>query len=251
MTASPTTDAHAPILIFGGVGGIGEALARRLRATGRPVVVTARSFERAQALAHEIQATPAACDVLDETSIAAAVALASASGALGGIVYAVGSIVLKPLVRTTDDDMITAFRLNVLGAMTAVRLGAAALKQGNGSIVLFSSIAASQGFPMHTAIGTAKAAVEGLTLSLAAELAPSVRVNAIAPSLTSTPLAAGLTRNAAMADGIAALHPIQRLGTADEMAALAEFLLSAQAGWMTGQIIGVDGGRSSLRVGKA
>jgi NAD(P)-dependent dehydrogenase (short-subunit alcohol dehydrogenase family) len=240
-----------PILIIGGVGGIGEALARRLRASGHDVVVTARALDRAQALAHEIGATAMACDVLDEAAIGALVAAACRDGKLGGLVYAVGSIALKPLARTTSEDMLAAFKLNVVGAMTAVRLASEALKAAHGSVVLFSSVAASQGFPMHTAIGTAKAAVEGLTLSLAAELAPHVRVNAIAPSLTMTPLAAGLTRSQAMADGIAALHPIPRLGTADEMAALAQFMLSADAGWMTGQIIGVDGGRSTLRVGKA
>ena len=241
----------ASVLVIGGVGGIGEALVRRLRAEGRSVTVTARALDRAQALADEIGATAVACDVLDDAAIGAAVAAACREGKLGGLVYAVGSITLKPLARTTGDDMVAAFKLNVVGAMTAVRFATDALKAAHGSVVLFSSVAASQGFPMHAAIGTAKAAVDGLTLSLAAELAPHIRVNAIAPSLTLTPLAAGLTRSQAMADGIAALHPIPRLGTADEMAALAQFLLSGDAGWMTGQIIGVDGGRSVLRVGKA
>jgi NAD(P)-dependent dehydrogenase (short-subunit alcohol dehydrogenase family) len=243
--------ATEPVLIIGGVGGIGEALARRLRAHGQAVAVTARVLERAQTLADEIGATAIACDVLDDAAIAAAVTAAAPGGRLGGLVYGVGSISLKPLARTTSDDMVMAFKLNVVGAMSAVRLATEPLKAAQGSVVLFSSIAASQGFPMHTAIGTAKAAVEGLTLSLAAELAPHVRVNAIAPSLTTTPLAAGLMRSPAMAEGIAALHPIPRLGTAVEMAALAEFLLSTDAGWMTGQVIGVDGGRSTLRVGKA
>jgi NAD(P)-dependent dehydrogenase (short-subunit alcohol dehydrogenase family) len=245
------TNATDPILIFGGVGGIGGALARRLRTRGYTVVITSRVADRAAAFAAEIGAAPLVCDCLDEASIQAAIAAAAPDGRLGGIVYAVGSIPLKPLARTTAADMLAAFQLNVVGAMTAVRTGAEALKAAHGSVVLFSSVAASQGFPMHTAIAAAKAAVEGLTLSLAAELAPSVRVNAIAPSLTATPLAAGLTTNPLMAAGIAALHPIPRLGTADEMAALAQFLLSADAAWMTGQIIGVDGGRSTLRTGKA
>jgi NAD(P)-dependent dehydrogenase (short-subunit alcohol dehydrogenase family) len=240
-----------PILIFGGVGGIGEALARRLRARGQSVVVTSRAAERAEALAAEIGATALVCDVLDEASMQASVVAAAPDGRLGGLVYAVGTIPLKPLARTTAADMMTAFQVNVVGAMTAVRLATDALKAAGGSVVLFSSVAASQGFPMHTAIGTAKGAVEGLTISLAAELTPSIRVNAIAPSLTATPLAAALTNNTMIATGIAALHPIPRLGTADEMAALAQFLLSPDAGWMTGQIIGVDGGRSTLRVGKA
>ena len=250
MTEAEETST-SPILIFGGVGGIGEALARRLRAAGHAVAITSRSWERAQAVAGEIGAVPIACDVLADGAIEAAVASATHEGRLGGIAYAVGSIVLKPLARTTNDDMIAAFRLNVAGAAMAVRCGADALKAGRGSVVLFSSVVARQGFPMHVAIGTAKAAVEGLALSLAAELAPVVRVNAIAPSLTLTPLSSGITRNPAMADGIAALHPLPRLGSADEVAALAQFLLSEDAAWMTGQIIGVDGGRGTLRVGKA
>jgi NAD(P)-dependent dehydrogenase (short-subunit alcohol dehydrogenase family) len=240
-----------PVLIFGGVGGIGEALARRLRAQGQAVVVTSRDGERARALAGEIGASALVCDALDEASILAAVTAAAPEGRLAGVVYAVGSIVLKPLARTTSGDMLTAYQLNTVGAMLAVRAAADALKAASGSVVLFSTVAAAQGFPMHAAIGAAKGAVEGLALSMAAELAPHVRVNVIAPSLTATPLAAGLTRNPQMAEGIAALHPIPRLGTADEIAALAQFLLSTDAGWMTGQIIGVDGGRSMLRVGKA
>ncbi len=246
-----TSGTQAPVLIFGGVGGIGEALARRLRAAGKNVAITSRSAERVQSLAAEIGATALVCDVLDEASIVKACSSAVVDDQLGGLVYAVGSIPLKPLARTTSEDMMASYQVNVIGAMLAVRAAASALKAVNGSVVLFSSIAASQGFPNHVAIGAAKGAVEGLTLSLAAELAPSVRVNAIAPSLTATPLAAGLTQNAGMAAAIASLHPIPRLGTADEMAALAQFMLSPDAGWMTGQIIGVDGGRSSLRVGKA
>ena len=246
-----TPNTRAPVLIFGGAGGIGEALARRLRNAGIAVAISSRSMERIGALAAEIGAQPIVCDVLDGTSIKAACSAACQDGLLGGLVYAVGSIVLKPLARTTADDMDTAYRLNVIGAMLAIQAAAPPMKSANGSVVLFSSIAARQGFPNHTAIGAAKAAVEGLTISLAAELAPSVRVNAIAPSLTVTPLAASLTQNSMVAIGIAALHPVSRLGTADEMAALAQFLLSADAGWITGQIIGVDGGRSMLRTGKA
>lgn len=244
-------DASSQVLIFGGVGGIGEALARRLRADGRAVTITSRSLSRAQPLAAEIGATACACDVLDEAAIAAAVAAASYNGRLGGIVYAIGSTPLKTLARATAEDMLAAFRLNVVGAMTAVRLGADALKAAGGGVVLFSSIAAAQGFPSHTIVAAAKGAVSGLTLALAAELAPAARVNAIAPSLTVTPLSADLTQNAKMAEAIAASHPIPRLGAADEIAALAQFLLSSDAGWITGQIIGVDGGRSTLRVEKA
>ena len=246
-----TSDTPAPILIFGGAGGIGCALARRLRSAGQPVAITSRSGERAHAIGAETGAVALVCDVLDPDSIRSACAAAAHNGRLGGVVYAVGSMPLKPLARTSADDMLMAYRINVVGAFVAVQASAEALKAASGSVVLFSSVAAAQGFANHASIGAAKAAVEGLTLSLAAELAPAVRVNAIAPSLTVTPLAAPLTVNPIVADGIAKLHPIARLGTAGEMAALAQFLLSADAGWITGQIIGVDGGRSSLRVGKS
>jgi NAD(P)-dependent dehydrogenase (short-subunit alcohol dehydrogenase family) len=241
---------HDPVLIFGAVGGIGEALARRLHAAGVPLALTSRTLERVQPLADELAATALVCDVLDEAAITHACATAAPAGRLGGLVYAVGSIPLKPLARTQAQDMLAAYQLNVVGAMLALRESARALKAAAGSAVLFSSIAATQGFPSHAAIGAAKGAVEALVRTLAAELAPSVRINAIAPSLTATPLAEAMTRNANVAEAIAALHPVARLGAADEMAALAQFLLSPDAGWISGQILHVDGGRSTLRVGK-
>jgi NAD(P)-dependent dehydrogenase (short-subunit alcohol dehydrogenase family) len=239
-----------PVLIFGGVEGIGGELARRLCASGGRVALTSRSLERASTFAADIGAVPLVADVLDEESVAAAIATAVADGRLGGLAYAVGSIPLKPLPRVTAADLIDAYRLNVVGAALAVKHAAPALKAAGGSVVLFSSVAASQGFANHAIIGPAKAAVSGLTLALAAELAPYVRVNAIAPSLTRTPLASSLIGSERMAEAIADLHPLKRLGEAVDSAALAAFLLSPGAGWITGQVIGVDGGRGSLRVGK-
>jgi NAD(P)-dependent dehydrogenase (short-subunit alcohol dehydrogenase family) len=143
--------------------------------------------------------------------------------------------------------MLTAFRLNALGALFAIQAAQDALSAGRGSVVLFSSIAARAGFTNHAAIAAAKGAVEGLTVALAAELAPAIRINCIAPSLTRSTMAAPLLANAQMADAIAKQHPIPRLGEGEDAAALADFLLSEQAGWITGQIMAVDGGRSSVR----
>jgi NAD(P)-dependent dehydrogenase (short-subunit alcohol dehydrogenase family) len=240
-----------PILILGGVDGIGGELARRLTAEGYQVALSSRTLDRASLFANEIGAMPCAANVLDESSLSAAVATGAPAGRLAGLVYAVGSIPLKPLGRVNESELIEAYRVNVVGAALAVKHAASALKAGNGAVVLFSSVAATQGFPNHSIIGPAKAAVAGLTLALAAELAPDVRVNAISPSLSRTPLAAPIVGSERMAEAMADLHPLKRLGTAQDSAALAAFLLSAEAGWITGQIFGVDGGRGSLRVGKA
>jgi len=232
------------VVIIGATGGIGSALARRVAARGGRPFLIGRDAARVAALAAELGAGHAVADALDGQALAAAVQ--AAGSPLAGLAYCVGSIVLKPLKRVTEADMLDAYRLNVVGAMVAVQAAAPALTAGQGAVVLFSSVAARAGFPNHAAIGAAKAGVEGLALALGAELAP-VRVNVIAPSLTRTGIAAPLTGNAQMADAIARLHPVPRLGEAEDSAALADFLLSAQAGWISGQVIGVDGGRSSLR----
>jgi NAD(P)-dependent dehydrogenase (short-subunit alcohol dehydrogenase family) len=114
-------------------------------------------------------------------------------------------------------------------------------------VLFFSTIAVAQGFASHASISMAKGAVEGLTRALAAELAPKIRVNAIAPSLTDTPLASAIAGNASIAQGIAALHAMPRIGTAEDSAALGALLLSDQSGWITGQVMAVDGGRSRAR----
>lgn len=231
------------ILILGGVGGIGGALADRLLAKGHTVYVTTRDPGSAQTAVPRGQVLQA--DALDLGSVKAAVQQAGVNG-LHGLVYAIGSIDLKPLSRVTPDDLLKSFHVNVTGAFVALQEAAPLLAQSAGSIVLFSSVAAQRGFSNHVAIGTAKAALEGLAKSVAAELAPKVRVNVIAPSLTDTPLAKGMTQNPKIAETIASMHPLARLGDASETAALAEFLLSNDSGWMTGQVLHVDGGRSTL-----
>jgi NAD(P)-dependent dehydrogenase (short-subunit alcohol dehydrogenase family) len=235
-------------IIYGGAGGIGSALARRLRARGHDVHLVGRDAGRLAALADAIGATHAVADVADREALARATL--AAGSRLDGLAYCIGSINLKPLGRLTDADFLRDFELNALGAARAVQAALPALKASEGasaSILLMSSVAVAQGFPAHASVSMAKGAVEGLTVALAAELAPRIRVNCIAPSLTRTPLAVGLTGSETMASAIAALHPIPRLGEPDDVAALGALLLDSEAGWITGQIIGVDGGRSMLR----
>lgn len=234
------------IVILGATGGIGAALARRVAARGATPILLARDAARLEALAAEIPGAEA--HVVDVTDTAALKSAIVALGSpLSGLAYCVGSILLKPATRLTEADLADTYRLNVIGAAMAVQAAIPALQAGEGSVVLFSSVAARAGFANHLAIGAAKAAVEGMTVALAAELAPQVRVNAIAPSLTRTRIAEPLTRNPAMAEAIGKLHPIPRLGEPEDVAALADFLLSPDAGWITGQVIGVDGGRGTLR----
>ncbi len=233
-------------VIVGGTGGIGTALARRLAGQGK-VHLIGRDAGKLEALAGELSGSFAVADVTDRAALEAAIT--AAGPAISGLCYAVGTINLKPVSRITDDDVTRNFELNALGAFRAVQAALPALKHGEGvsSILLFSTVAVAQGFSSHVLISMAKGAIEGMMLSLAAELAPKVRVNCIAPSLTKTPLAEELTSSEQMATAIAGLHAMQRLGEADDVAALGAFLMSEEASWITGQVIGVDGGRATLR----
>ncbi|OYY07580.1 MAG: short-chain dehydrogenase [Rhizobiales bacterium 35-68-8] len=237
----------AKIVIYGGSGGIGAATARLLHRKGFDLHLVGRDAERLASVAAGIGADFTVGDVTDDTLFAR---VAEAAGErLAGLAYAVGTINLKPLARLSAQDFARDFRINAEGAALAVQAALPALKayEGTASVLLFSSVAVGQGFAAHASISMAKGAVEGLTRALAAELAPKVRVNAIAPSLTRTPLAKALTGSEQMAGAIAGLHALGRLGEPEDVAGLAAFLLSTEADWITGQVMGVDGGRSSLR----
>ena len=167
---------------------------------------------------------------------------------LHGLAYCPGSINLKPFRSLKPAAFQADFDVNVLGAVKVLQAAHQVLKKGGGSVVLFSTVAVGQGMPFHASVAAAKGAVEGLTKSLAAEWAPAIRVNCIAPSLTDTPLAGRLLSTPEKKEASGQRHPLKRVGEPEEIAALAHFLLSDEGSWMSGQVIGMDGGMSTLRV---
>lgn len=229
------------ILVVGGSSGIGLALVKQLIANGAIVYNASRgtSIEWPAGINH------IAYDVTGEVNQLAS----QLPDQLHGLVYSVGSINLKPFNRLTKEDFLNDYRLNVLGAAEIIQHSLKALRAaGESSIVLFSTVAATVGMGFHASIGSAKGAINGLTISLAAELAPNkIRVNAIAPSLTDTPLAKNLLSTDEKRESSARRHPLGKFGHPDDIAAAAMFLLSDQSSWVTGQILGVDGGLASTR----
>ena len=168
---------------------------------------------------------------------------------LDGMVYCPGSIDLKPFRSTKEEQFIQDFQINVMGAVRSVKAVLRALKKSDSTpgILFFSTVASNVGMPFHSSIATSKSALEGLTKSLAAEFAPKIRVNCIAPSLTNTSLASSLLSSADRIEKSNQRHPLKRIGKPEDIAAMACFLLSDQSSWITGQIIGVDGGLSSIK----
>ena len=168
---------------------------------------------------------------------------------LDGLAYCPGSINLKPFHRIKPEEFVKDYELQVVGAIKVIQAVLPRLKKSeSASIVLFSTVAVQTGFNFHSMVSASKGAVEGLTRALAAELAPLVRVNCIAPSLTDTPLAGNLLNSPEKREANALRHPLKRIGAAEDIANLAEFLLSDKSSWITGQVLHVDGGISSLKV---
>ncbi len=228
------------IAVIGDSRGIGEALRNTLLSEGHRVIGVSRSGG--------FQGHPN-YTAIHADAVASAVDLGVATDKLDGLVYCPGSITLKPFTSLREEHLLDDLRVNYIGAFQNIQANLKLLKAGqHASVVLFSTVAVGTGMPFHASISAAKAAVEGLTRSLAAELAPAIRVNAIAPSLTDTPLAENLLNNEKKQEAAAMRHPLKRIGTAEELAATAAFLLSEGSGWVSGQIIHVDGGMSRLRV---
>jgi NAD(P)-dependent dehydrogenase (short-subunit alcohol dehydrogenase family) len=167
---------------------------------------------------------------------------------IDGLVYCPGSIVLKPFHRIKAEDFANDYQLQTIGAIKTIQAVLPKLKEsGNASIVLFSTLAVQTGLNFHSLVASSKGAIEGLTRALAAEFAPSIRVNCIAPSLTDTPLAASLLNTDDKRLANAQRHPLKRIGTAEDISNLALFLLTEKSSWMTAQILHLDGGMSALK----
>ena len=230
-------------LIFGATGSVGSSLAEQLKNSGNDIHLVARNESEVKAIAEKLGCSYTVADVLEDGFIEK---VKSDINDIKGVAYCVGSIDLKPLRMVTEADMNKCMKLNLYSAIEAIKGFQESLKKNKGSVVLFSTVAAQRGFTNHTIIASAKAAVEGLTVTLAAEFAPNIRVNCIAPSLSKSKIAEPMLKNTAIAEGIAKAHPLKRLGEGKDSAALAKFLITEESSWVTGQIIAVDGGRSKL-----
>jgi len=236
------------VVITGGSGGIGSATARRAVAAGATVALIARDAERLQSVAQDAGAHAYPADVLDPQAFAEAIErIESERGEIDGYVHAVGSIVLRPLHVLSLEEWNATLTINATSAFLALKsIVPRMMRRKRGSVVLFSTVAVGTGLANHEAIAAAKGAVEGLVRSAAISYARfGIRVNAIAPALTKTELSRSLWSNDAMLEASVAMHPLGRIGEPDDIAAAAAFLLSDDAGWMSGQIIGIDGALSA------
>jgi len=230
----------ANYLIIGGSSGIGSSLVAQLVEEGHQVFATYNTHPVTSSFPN-LSYFP--LNVLDET-----LDLSFLPEKLDGIAFCPGAIQLKPFARIQAADFVADYQLQVVGAIKVIQGALPALKNAEqASIVLFSTVAVQLGLNFHSLVSASKGAIEGLTKSLAAELAPKIRVNAIAPSLTNTPLAAGLLNSDQKMEANAERHPLKRVGKPEDVSAMAAFLLSPKTSWITGQILSVDGGMGALK----
>lgn len=237
-------------LVLGAGGGIGSALARLLAADGARLVLAGRDSDRLRALGDELDAPALAVDARDPAQVERAVAAArEAHGGLSGVASCVGSLLLKPAHLTRDEEWDEVIATNLTSAFATVRAGARALMdEGGGSIVLVASAAAEVGLANHEAIAAAKGGVAALARAAAATYAPrNVRVNAVAPGLTETPLTERITASAGARAASEGMHALGRLGQPGDVARAIAWLLHPDNRWVTGQVLGVDGGLARVR----
>jgi NAD(P)-dependent dehydrogenase (short-subunit alcohol dehydrogenase family) len=225
-------------VVVGGSSGIGKDVVNKLIDEGHHVINISR--RPSDLLGVENIIVDIAKDEIDATLL---------PNTIDGLVYCPGSITLKGFKSIKEEQFLADFHINVLGAIKSIKACLPKMSTSNkASVVLFSTVAVQLGMPFHASVSVSKGAVEGLTRSLAAELAPKIRVNAIAPSLTDTPLAQSLLSTEDKKQRASDMHPLKRVGTTEDIANATLFLLSDKSSWLTGQIIGVDGGLSTLKV---
>ena len=229
------------VLVVGGTSGIGQAIVHDLVEEDARVIMASRQ-EPANEIAERVEHIPLDINEMGDQLLAL-------PDTLHGLVYTPGSINLKPFTALKPEDFLADFQLNVLGAVQVIKAALKPLRAAQGaSVVMFSTVAVQVGLNYHTSVATAKGALEGLGRSLAAELASKkVRVNLVAPSLTDTPLAENLLSTEEKQAASRQRHPIGRYGQPEDIARAAVFLLSENSDWITGQVIHVDGGLSTLR----
>ena len=233
------------ILIFGATGAVGSSLAKLLNENSISTHLIGKNEEEISKLSGETNGSYSVADMTDPSFIEK-IDSDLKNIDIAGIAYCVGSIDLKPINLVTKKDYLKSLELNLFPIVEIIKKYKENLKKNKASIVVFSTVAVKQGFANHSIISPVKASLEGLTVSLAAELAPNIRINCIAPSLSNSKMASKVLKNPKIAEGIAKQHPLKRLGEGKDSASLAKFLLSNESSWITGQIIGVDGGRSNV-----
>ncbi len=226
------------ILLIGGSHGIGYALAKNLIENNHVVYIASRTKEQLEGLTVTHIPFDVSTETLDHSTL---------PDSLDGFVYLPGSINLKPFKMLTLETFQEDMELNFFGLIKILKKVLPLMAKGS-SLVFYSTIAVGTGMPFHTSVAAAKGALEGFTKSLAAEYAPNIRVNCIAPSLVDTPLAKRLLNNDKKREMMAERHPLKRFGNPEDIAHLSAFLLGDQSSWITGQVIGVDGGLSTLNV---
>jgi NAD(P)-dependent dehydrogenase (short-subunit alcohol dehydrogenase family) len=232
-------------VIFGATGSIGSSLANKLHEDKMDCHLVGRNENELKELSKKLNYTYSVTDVL-KLDFVSSLKKDLVENEILGIAYCVGSIDIKPFKLTKARDFVSSYVLNLVAVTEILKAFQDSLKKNKGSVVLFSTVAAKKGFTNHSIISSAKAGVEGLTVALAAELAPEIRINCIAPSLTKSKIASAVIKNSSVEESIAKMHPLKRIGEGADSANLANFLLTSKSSWITGQIIAVDGGRSSI-----